>query len=88
MAMGGKKMRQPPTFDELHTARPYSEWHEDFGPVLWHLMPIHEPPHCGTPDGSEWPYCVEDETRLWWTPLPDCNLIQERWTIARKEPAE
>lgn len=79
-------MRQPPTFDELHTARPYSEWHEDMGAVLWHHMPIESPPYCGDPLVSDWPYDEEDIPYLWWSPLPDGNLIQDRWTIAQKGP--
>jgi hypothetical protein len=26
-----------------------SEWHEDFGPVLWWRFPVNEPPYVGTP---------------------------------------
>lgn len=37
---------------ELHkpVARPYDEWHEDIGPVLWWKFPIEEPPYVGTPN--------------------------------------
>lgn len=80
--------RIAPTFEELHIARPYSEWHEDFGAVLWHHMPIESPPWCGTPNDSDWYFGDGDEEYLWWTPLPDCNLIHDRWDAARKEPAE
>ena len=75
-----------PTFEELHTPRPYNGWHEDKGAMLWHHMPIESPPWCGTPNDSDWYFGVGDEGYLWWTPLPDCNLIQERWTIAQKGP--
>jgi hypothetical protein len=30
-------------------ARPLSDWHEDFGPVLWWCFPVREPPYVGTP---------------------------------------
>jgi hypothetical protein len=29
--------------------RPFHEWHEDHGNVLWWLWPIKEPPYIGTP---------------------------------------
>lgn len=31
-------------------ARPLSEWHEDYGDVLWWKFPIEEVPYCGTPN--------------------------------------
>lgn len=30
-------------------ARPRSEWHEDYGAVLWWRFPVDEPPYVGTP---------------------------------------
>lgn len=72
-------MKQPPTFEELHTPQPFSEWHEDYGAVMWHHMPIDSPPHCGCPLSSDWPWEEEDEPHLWWTPLPDCNQIHDNW---------
>lgn len=80
--------RKTPTFEELHTPRPYSEWHEDFGCVLWFCMPIDSPPHCGTPDACDWPYPEEDVPHLWWTPLPDCDLIHERWEMRTETQEE
>jgi hypothetical protein len=35
--------------------QPRSEWHEDYGDVLWWHLPIEEPPHFGTPISSDWP---------------------------------
>lgn len=29
--------------------RPFAEWHEDHGNVLWWRLPVSEPPYCGTP---------------------------------------
>jgi len=69
--------------DKLETVRPLSVWHEDFGCVLWHRMPICEPPYCGTPDASDWPYEDDDET-LFWSPLPDSNAIRDRYDAARE----
>lgn len=50
-------------------ARPFSEYHEDFGPVLWWRFPIQEPPYCGRDDDSSWPFYSEDEPSLYWTKL-------------------
>lgn len=61
----------------MHTPRRYRDWHEDYGPALWCLIPVNEPPHCGTPDGSDWPYDDEDEDRLVWVPLPSFNAIND-----------
>jgi hypothetical protein len=38
-----------------HHAWPISHYHEEYGPVLWHLFPIVEPPWVGTPNDSDWP---------------------------------
>jgi hypothetical protein len=51
----------------LYTPRPFAEYHEDIGAVLWWRFPIQEPPYCG------WP---EDDAGFipgWhthWTPIP------------------
>lgn len=73
MAAENKRLR------EALEPRPFDAWSEDFSDVLWHLMPIAEAPFCGTPHDSTWPYQGDDEPRLWWTPLPDCNEIHTRW---------
>ncbi len=65
--------------DRLTTPRPFEQWYEDHGNVLWHLMPICEPPFCGTPLDSNWPYFEGDEERLWWTQIPDAGAIDQRW---------
>lgn len=51
--------------ERLHTARPLSEWHEDYGEVLWWRLPVDEPPFCGSPLGSDWP-----GYHTHWTPMP------------------
>lgn len=75
-------MTRRPTFDELHTPRPYDEWDAYYDVVLWWLLPIDEPPYLGHPDCSDWPFTEEHYGSLYWTPLPDCDLIQERYTHA------
>lgn len=35
--------------DVLNTPRPFGEWHEDIGDVLWWLWPIESAPYCGSP---------------------------------------
>lgn len=34
---------------DLHRPRPYCDWHEDRGDVLWWRMPISEAPYLGSP---------------------------------------
>lgn len=46
-------------------AKPKSEWHEDFGPVLWWAFPIGEAPWAGSPGDSDW-----SDHFTHWTPLP------------------
>lgn len=50
-------------------ARPASEYHEDYGPVLWWHLPVSEPPHVGTPTGDDWPE-NGDEYFTHWSPIP------------------
>lgn len=38
-----------------HHAWPIEHYHEDMGPVLWHLFPITEAPWVGQPGDSDWP---------------------------------
>ena len=35
--------------DAIFKARPISEYHEDYGPVLWWKFPVDEPPYIGSP---------------------------------------
>jgi hypothetical protein len=48
-------------------ALPFDAWHEDDHDVLWWHFPIHEPPYCGSPIASDWPFGVGDESALGWT---------------------
>jgi hypothetical protein len=45
-------------------ARPFEEWHEDDGPVLWWAFPIEEPPYVGGPTDTHWP-----RYHTHWTPI-------------------
>jgi len=36
-------------------ARPFEEYRDDFGPVLWWKFPVREPPYVGTPNDLGWP---------------------------------
>lgn len=70
--------------ERLLTARPYSE-HDGETTALWWLMPIDEPPYVGDPTCSNWPFGPEHyEKYLFWTPLPDCNAIQDLFDAARR----
>jgi hypothetical protein len=51
--------------DELHTARPLDEWHEDEGLMLWWRFPIDEPPYVGSPLDDDWP-----GYHTHWSPIP------------------
>ncbi len=42
--------------NEAEELRPASEWHEDIGDVLWYPVPVEEPPYCGSPLDSDWPF--------------------------------
>lgn len=67
------------TDDDLHRPRPYCDWHEDYGDVLWWVIPISEPPYVGSPFSSDWPvFFSESGHDLWWTPLPDAKRIQDQ----------
>lgn len=57
-------------FQRTHTLRPLQEWHEDFGPVMWWLLPVQEPPYCGTPMDCSWP-----GYHTHWSHLPKVELI-------------
>lgn len=37
------------------TLRLLDDYHEDYGNVLWWVLPVCEPPYCGTPNDSDWP---------------------------------
>lgn len=93
---------------EQMAPRPFHEWHEDIGDVLWWLWPIEQAPYVGTPldlgrtvstrmtvqigvdvydfapavtgDTGGWPWHgADDETeaRLFWTPLPDADVLDK-----------
>ncbi len=56
----------------LHTLRPLEEWHEDFGSVLWHHLPIQETPYVGSGPGM-------NESNADGTPTDCRRLIESGW---------
>jgi hypothetical protein len=56
----------------LHTLRPLSEYHEDYGCVLWHHYPIQEPPYVGSGPGM-------GETTRQGKPTTCRRLIESGW---------
>lgn len=82
----------------LVRSRPFCDWHEDRGDVLWWLIPVEQSPYVGSPlclgrkeqhhltdqlslviDGvNAWPFDESDQSRLWWTPLPDAKQIENQ----------
>lgn len=46
-------------------ARTRDEWHEDYGFVLWWILPVCEPPYVGCPLCDDWP-----GYHTHWTPIP------------------
>ena len=44
--------------------RPFEEWNEDYGDVLWWKFPIEEPPYVGSPFDEKWP-----AYHTHWTPI-------------------
>lgn len=93
--------------DKQPMPKPFHQWHEDIGPVLWWLWPIEQEPYVGSPldlgfiveadvdlaascgaategklkmNVGGWPWRdADDETVscLFWTPLPNCDGIDE-----------
>lgn len=66
--------------ETLHTLRPASEYHEDYGTVLWWHLPIEEPPHVGTPNDTDWQEAMKggwspSEWYTHWTPIPDDRML-------------
>lgn len=54
--------RERKPMDELHRPRPFCDWHEDRGDVLWWRIPISESPYVGHPliIGASWSLQVYD----------------------------
>lgn len=49
--------------------RPFNDW--VIGNALWWKAPVNEPPYCGSPLNSDWPFAKEDEPFLVWIPCPE-----------------
>jgi hypothetical protein len=71
--------------DDLYTLHPASEWHDDFGSVLWWHVPICEPPYVGEGEGMGERHadgtpteCAALQRTNWlthWTRLPDTRRM-------------
>ncbi len=55
---------------DVNTPRNGDLWHEDDGCALWFAEPIDEPPYCGSPLDSEFPWWSTPRAKLSWVPLP------------------
>jgi hypothetical protein len=66
----------------LTTLRPASEWHDDFGDVLWWRLPVEEPPYVGSPMEYGW----RDDYYTHFSPLPDwVSQVLPEGTNPRKD---
>ncbi len=95
-ALLSERERDKARIAELETPRPFAEWHEDIGNVLWWQYEIQQPPYVGTPLDIDWPFSTdeddedlppEDEDRdsLWWTPLnPTADAVMAFVTAASR----
>lgn len=73
--------------EKLFTLRPVSQYHEDFGDVLWWHLPIQESPIVGGGPGAgeetwqgERTTCQRLHDEGWlthWSPLPDPRVMRE-----------
>lgn len=60
--------------DSYKTVRPYHEWHDDDGMVLWYFLPVREPAFfVGTPNDSDWPWGEGEtpESEIGWARAPN-----------------
>lgn len=67
--------------ERVITPHPLDEWHEDYSFALWWRFPICDPPYCGDPGCSDWPF--DDDDEVWWTPMVDANAIHHAIDAAR-----
>jgi hypothetical protein len=65
------------------TARPLSEYHEDFGPVTWWAFPVREPSYIGDPSWDNWP-----GYHTHWTPHPAIPVLAEALTVTKAPPVK
>lgn len=63
--------------DKSRQPKHFSDYHEDFGFVIWWRAPICEPPWVGSPNCDNWPFDFEEEGSLWWTQLVTPDIPQE-----------
>jgi hypothetical protein len=59
--------------ESFETVRPFHEWNDADGAVLWYLLPVCEPAfHVGTPSDSDWPWDGDTpEAKIGWTRIPN-----------------
>ena len=66
--------------------RPFAEWHEEDGAVLWFTLPIQEPPWCGTPNDDDWPWVWTKKEDTCWCLLPSFFIDDDAAKFLSKEP--
>ncbi len=68
-----ERLQQPTAKETFAVARPLSEWHEDYGPVIWWKFPVDEPSWIGGPNDDSWP-----GYHTHWTPHPSVPTLKAR----------
>ena len=66
--------------------RPFAEWHEEDGAVLWFTLPIQLPPWCGTPNDDDWPWVWTKKEDTCWCLLPSFFIDDDAAKFLSKEP--
>lgn len=68
--------------EQVFGLQAYEQWTEEIGPVLWWSFPIIEPPYCGTPLDSDFPWRADGSGLPWpthFTLLPNAAELQRRF---------
>lgn len=60
----GTGMDEPTNLFSQQAARWRSEWHEDYGDVVWWVLPVQEAPYLGSPLCDDWPGYHTHWTRI------------------------
>lgn len=66
---------------EMYEVRPRSEWHEDYGDVLWWRFPIVEAPYVGSPLCDSW---TEHELEGFYTHWSAIPIPAKPWPTSEK----
>lgn len=64
--------------EDAKTPRPAADYHEDFGTVLWWVLPVCEPPYVGSPLDCDW----EEGYYTHWTPIITPNHKPSRMRLS------